>query len=130
MKQEYLNEEKYNKIKKTLKTIGLTSICIGITLLIISFIIRVPNMGDERWFEASKTKGLLRGLSFVFGLIIPLPIFSIAYGREIRAFTTQQHMPVAQEGVEKMAPTMGNAAKEIAKGIKEGLREDSENEEK
>lgn len=130
MKQEYLNEEKYNKIKKILKTIGLISLCIGITLLIISFIIRVPNMSEEGWFEASKTKGLLQGLSFVFGLLVPLPIFFMAYGREITSFTIQQHMPIVKEGVEKMTPTMGNVAKEIAKGVKEGLKEDSENEEK
>lgn len=130
MKQEYLNEEKYNKVKKTLKIIGLIFICIGITLLIISFIIRVPNMSEEGWFEASKAKGLLQGLSFVFGIIIPLPMFFIAYGREIRAFQTQQNMPIAKEGVEKMAPTAGVVAKEITKGVKEGLKEDSENEEK
>ena len=27
-------------------------------------------------------------------------------------------MPIAQEGIEKVSPTMGNAAKEIAKGVK------------
>ena len=52
-------------------------------------------------------------------------------------------MPVAQEGIEKMAPTIGKAgasiakemapvygeaAKEIAKGIKEGLKELDEEE--
>ena len=37
-------------------------------------------------------------------------------------------MSLAQEGIEKMAPTIGGSAgtigKEIAKGIKEGLKED------
>lgn len=28
------------------------------------------------------------------------------------------------EGIEKMAPTVGNVAKEVAKGIKEGINED------
>lgn len=51
-------------------------------------------------------------------------IFFISRGREIAAFTTQQVMPVAQEGIDTMAPTVGNAAKEIAKGIKEGLNDD------
>lgn len=61
--------------------------------------------------------------------------------REITAFTMQQVMPVAQEGIEKMTPTMtnaakemaeqmaptiGNVAKEIAKGIKEGLDDKKE----
>lgn len=76
-------------------------------------------------------------------------IYMISKRREIMAFTTQQVMPVAQEGIEKMAPSVGKAgvsifkemspaakkvakemapiygeaAKEIAKGIKEGLKE-------
>ena len=44
-------------------------------------------------------------------------------GRDIMAFTTQQTMPVAQEGIEKMAPTAGKVAKEISKGIEEGKNE-------
>ena len=48
-------------------------------------------------------------------------IFATANGREINAFYAQQQIPVAQESIEKMAPSVGNAAKEIAKGIKEGL---------
>ena len=40
-------------------------------------------------------------------------------------------MPVAQEGIEKMSPTIGNAAgtigKSIAKGIKEGINEADNN---
>jgi len=55
-------------------------------------------------------------------LIISVAIFTTANGREINAFYAQQQIPVAQEGIEKMAPSVGNAAKEIAKGIKEGLK--------
>lgn len=59
--------------------------------------------------------------------------------RNIMAYTMQQTMPVAQEGIEKMAPTIGKAgasiakemapvygeiAKEIGKGIKEGMRDE------
>lgn len=51
-------------------------------------------------------------------------IYMITKRREILAFTTQQMMPVAQEGIEKMTPTIGNVAKEITKGIKQGLNED------
>lgn len=51
-------------------------------------------------------------------------VFFISKGREIAAFTTQQAMPIAKEGIDEMAPTVGNAAKEIAKGIKEGLNEE------
>ena len=58
-------------------------------------------------------------------------IYLIAKRREITAFTVQQTMPLAQEGIEKMAPTVGNAVgtigKSIAKGIKEGINEADEN---
>lgn len=42
------------------------------------------------------------------------------------AFTIQQEMPIAKEGIDTMAPTFGNVAKEIAKGIKEGINDDKE----
>lgn len=58
--------------------------------------------------------------------MISASIYMISKRREILAFTTQQVMPVAQEGIEKMAPTMGNVAKEITKGIKQGLKDDEE----
>ena len=48
--------------------------------------------------------------------------------REIAAFTTQQVMPVAKEGIDEMTPTVANAggsiAQEIAKGIKDGLNDE------
>ena len=59
--------------------------------------------------------------------MISLAIYTFAKRREIMAFTVQQTMPLAQEGIEKMAPTIGSAVgnigKEIAKGIKEGINE-------
>lgn len=50
-------------------------------------------------------------------------IFMFGKRREIMAFTAQQVMPVAKEGIDEMAPTIGNAAGEIAKGIKKGLND-------
>ena len=57
-------------------------------------------------------------------IIIMFPMLMFAKGRHILAFTTQQVMPVAKEGIDEMAPTIGNAAGEIAKGIKEGLKDE------
>lgn len=67
-------------------------------------------------------------LTIGFGLTIAGGIVMfIAHRREITAYTTQQIMPVAQEGIQKMAPTVGSAmgtiGKELAKGIKEGINE-------
>lgn len=50
-------------------------------------------------------------------------ILFIAHRREITAYTVQQVMPIAQEGIEKMTPTISKAAGEIAKGVKQGLKE-------
>ncbi len=61
-------------------------------------------------------------------LITTLPMIGgilllIAKRRHITAFTTQQVLPVAQEGIVKMAPTAGVVAREISKGIVEGKNE-------
>lgn len=74
--------------------------------------------------------GFLNFIGFVLTIAGGISMF-IAHRREIIAYTTQQVMPVAQEGIEKMAPTVGNAVgtigKSIAKGIKEGINEADEN---
>ena len=44
--------------------------------------------------------------------------------REILAYTAQQVMPVAQEGIEKMAPSIGKVAGEIAKNFKDSDNKD------
>lgn len=65
-------------------------------------------------------------------LLISGIIFIIAKKRDIAAFSMQQTMPLAQEGIEKMSPTVGKAAgtigKEIAKGISEGIKEGKDEE--
>ena len=83
--------------------------------------------------------------AFMFPGMIALMLFITAKRRSIMAFSAQQAMPVAQEGIEKMAPTIGKAganiakemtpvygdiAKEVAKGIKEGINEANENKKK
>ncbi len=89
----------------------------------------------------------LGGFVIFSSLMISAAVYSIAKRREIMAFSAQQMMPVAQEGLEKMAPSVGKAgakvieeiaptykkvvedvapvygemAKEITKGVKKGL---------
>ena len=123
-KTDYLNEEKYQKTKKVLIAIGCTSLVIAAGLLIASFFIKVPSMGEEGWFEAETLQSHLRFSAFPFGLMIPMITFFLAFGREILAFSAQQTIPVTKEAVDEMAPTAGKAAKEIAKGIKEGLKDE------
>lgn len=70
---------------------------------------------------------MIGGFIIVASSMIAFSIFMFTKRREIMAFTAQQVMPVAEEGIEKMTPTVGNAVgtigKELAKGIKEGINE-------
>lgn len=66
------------------------------------------------------------GFIIIASFMIAFSVYMFAKRREIIAFTTQQVMPVAQEGMDKMAPTVGNFAKEITKGIKDGIKDDEE----
>lgn len=96
----------------------------------------------ERSFNSSKYIPffMFGGFIIVASLMFSAVLLSVLKRREIMAFSAQQVMPIAKEGIEEMAPTIGKAgkaiaeqmapvygdiAKEIAKGIKEGL--DDEN---
>ena len=50
-------------------------------------------------------------------------IYLFTKRREMLAFTAQQVIPVAKEGISEIAPTVGNAVGEIAKGITSGIKE-------
>lgn len=120
---KYLNEEKYQKSKKVLITIGCISIIIAITLLVLAITKKMPEMGQDGWFEAENVRSLMFLGAFIFGLMIPPVIFVIAFSRNINAFNAQSTIPVVKEAANEMAPTAGNLAKEVTKGIKEGLND-------
>lgn len=82
---------------------------------------------------------MLGAFVIITSCMIAGSIYMTTKHREILAFQTQQVMPIVQEGMEKMAPTIGEAgasiakemapaygeiAKEISKGIKDGLKKD------
>lgn len=144
MKEEFLTEERYHSANSKVKKIGKVLIIIGLCLLGLGFIFLISGFlgfgnqftsGIANGQEGINPGGIFSGiglfavggfmigpgmlLTFV-GLVLR---FLIGNRREITAYTTQQVMPIAQEGIEKMAPTIGKAAKEITKGIKEGLNE-------
>lgn len=88
---------------------------------------------------------MIGGFIIIASCMFAGSIYMTTKQREILAFHTQQVMSVAQEGIEKMAPTIGKAgasitkemapaygemAKEISKGIKEGLSKDTKEDEK
>jgi len=92
-------------------------------------LIKVDSATDRSELEKTKIRSeSLRDLSFgafviFFGLIVSGGILFAAFGRNIFAFQAQQVMPVAKEGIEKISPTFGTIAKDVTKGIKEGLKD-------
>lgn len=97
------------------------------------------NMPNSKSFESSKFIPfyMIGGFIIISTLMISAAIYSRAKAREILAFQAQQVMPVASEGLENIAPSIGKAgasiakemgpvygemAKEITKGIREGLK--------
>ena len=142
---KYLNEEKYQENTKNLKRIGKIVLIVGICVLILGLVFLVlgfAGIGKAGISVVSQTeinpeqtaKGALGGFGLLalggfletFGSLIAGiggMIMFVAHRREIAAFTTQQVMPVAKEGINEMAPTIGNVASEVAKGIKKGLNE-------
>lgn len=137
-KNEYLNEELFQKNNKKVKTaglivmiIGLCLVCAAIFILISASQMEVPEMGSPDWFEAKKAQtgrtslGAFMLMPGIFITIVGCMVrFVVGNQRSIIAYQVQQGMPIAQEGIEKMSPIVGNAAKEIAKGIKEGLSDE------
>ena len=113
--KEYLNEKKYEESKEKINKIGTILLLVGGVMLIFGFVMAFAFHKLGMFIFA------VIGLAFVgFGGQAKL----LGHGREITAYMAQSHMPVAKEGMEKMAPSAGVAAKEIAKGIKEGLKDD------
>ncbi|MBQ6323589.1 MAG: hypothetical protein IJI22_02015 [Bacilli bacterium] len=121
--KEYLNEENYQKANKKVNKIGTILLVIGVLMVVSAIIIFIVFLGILKKPALASIGGplLVFGLGFAgFGGQAKF----LGHAREINAYMTQQRMPVAKEGVEKMAPSMGVAAKEIAKGVKEGLKEE------
>lgn len=149
---KYLNEEKYQQNKEKIKRVGkillivgITTLVIGIILLILGFVgfgktatSTVSNFDFDMKSTTSSIFGSF-GLFVAGGFLTSIGFMVtiggvvatvIAHQREIKAFTVQQTMPIAQEGVEAMAPTIGHAAQTISEGIAKGIenaKKESEN---
>ena len=61
--------------------------------------------------------GIIMGVSILASILV----YIFAKKREIKVFKIQQSMPVQQEAITKMAPTVGNAAGTISQGIASGI---------
>lgn len=132
---QYLNETSYQKNNKKVKLAGIIVIVIGICLLCAGIItavsaarLEVPELGEPGWYESESNKnnttflGLFMVMIGIFLTAMGCKIrFGIGNRRQIMAYRTQEVMPITREGVEKMTPTMRTAAREIARGVKEGF---------
>lgn len=87
---------------------------------------------EENELQTIEKGGIIHSANFVFyfigafvilsSLMLAFSVYSVSMRREVIAFTTQQVMPVAQEGIEKMTPTVSNSVGEIAKSIASGIK--------
>ena len=72
---------------------------------------------------ASTSQIMIGAFICIVTLMISGFLLMFAKQRHIVAFQAQQMMPVAKEGIDEMAPTLGKAAKEISKGVKDGFND-------
>ena len=147
--KEYLNEEKFQENKGKLKTLGIVLLAVGGVLFIVGIILVIVgflSFGNSavNMTDMSSTGSMMGGFGMftiggfmsAFGFTIAGAggiILFFAHRREITAFAVQQTMPVAQEGIEKMTPTVadsaGKIAQSISKGIADGKKESEESKE-
>lgn len=74
--------------------------------------------------ETVQTAYIMGGVfSIMITIFISGNLFFFTKRREMLAFSAQQVMPIAQEGMDKMTPSVGKIAKEITKGVKEGMKD-------
>ena len=144
---KYLNEEKYQKSKSKLRTVGILLIFGGVLVLIASIILIIlgfTTMGNsvingiDAVENGSNHTGLVVGMTKTFGLtsagffvgfvgfvliMTGAFVLTLASRREIIAFAKQQTLPVEREMIDEMTPAVANSAGEIAKSVKKGLKE-------
>lgn len=134
---EYLNEEKYKKAEKKVKKAGTILLVIGGLMVVAAIVIFIVFIAVLNKPMSAALGGPLLVFGFAF-LGFGGQAKFIGHARDINAYMAQQQIPIAQEGLEKMAPSVGKAgstiakemapaygdiAKEISKGIKEGIKE-------
>ena len=121
-KEEYLNEEKFQKTNKKVNVIGIIFLSVG-GLTLLGIIIGLLGGLINPYSKYASICGVLAVLSF--GLFsVGIICFNSSHSRQMSAYMMQQHMPLSQEYIKKMSPSIGTSATEIAKGIKKGMSED------
>lgn len=151
--KKYLNEENYQKTNAKVKRTGKILLIVGIILFILGIVLialgftgfgsTISDGIQSADLDNIDNNQMAKGIFSSFGLFagggfITVLGFSaittggiilrVAHGREIAAYTTQQAMPVVKETASEVTPVVASAAgaiaKEVSKGIKEGMKED------
>ena len=146
--EKYLSEEKYQRNNAKVKKVGKTLLIAGVITLVISFIIlalgffgfgsTASNIMDFSTDGSQVAKGafgsfglfalgaIINSVGFFLTIVGGVVLF-ISHRREITAYGAQQMMPIAKEGIEKITPTVANAAGSIAESISKGIENGKKN---
>ena len=118
----YLNEEECNNIDTNDSNwFSKKTTCQNKSQQIM---IKINNLGLEEFKLRNKNYNTIShsNIYFLFGgfvifvsIMLSSFIYVIAKKREITAFAVQQKMPIVKEGIESMAPTIGDAVGTITK---------------
>ena len=148
--EQYLNEAKYQNTKNKVSNVGKVLLIIGICTIVLGIILIIFRFGGigktvDNSINSINTSSTVSGIFGNFGLIVGggFVIFIgfcllmaggitmlVSHRREITSFTVQGTMPIAKEGINTIAPAVGNIAESISKGIEKGkiqAREEYEN---
>lgn len=146
---KYLSEEQYQKTNRSVKIVGTIISIIGVVMVVVGIYIVATSLKMELSHDAisKPSLGMFLVIPGIFLTVVGCMVrFVLGNRREIMAYQTQQMMPIMQESMEQMmptmskmmdemtpavqrraeamAPTMGKVAEEIARGVKEGLKEE------
>lgn len=119
---QYLNEENYQKTSKRINLVGNILLTLGMLMLIsaITIIILAFTILNKPMLIGVAGPLLVFGIAFIgFGGQAKI----IGNARSITAYFSQQQIPVAKEAINEMSPSIGKVAKEVTRGIKEGLND-------
>lgn len=147
MNGKYLNEEKHQKTKKSIKTIGLVLLIVSAIMILIGIILLIVgisnhmNIGSQTPTDPWDTSmpgtssifdgmGMIMGGGFLTfigfsGVSIGIVLMVVAHRREIMAYTATSVLPVADEvinyGADNIAPAVGRGLGNAMKGASGGI---------
>ena len=112
-----INEEAYQKTRKTLKKIGIIVLCIGLPLFITGVVLTCIGFGDFDGPNLFMIGGFLMFFGFA-GIGVSIGLLVTASARKIQGFMANTTIPVVKEVTQELAPVVGDVAEEVTQAIK------------